>query len=599
MATTQNVLNLIATRYLQTVQPSSQGEHSEFRSYLQDMRRALIVNVRSGSLVITLECSSLEILEGLWEDYCSGHLNEMAQKYLVTDEILQESGLLEVRIVTTVLEKDYRVCKEFFTVSTDESNQADSTTTEDINVNVEVNRVWSTMKDEATEVPVSPESNLTESTITEAVDLKVEMGRIWSPIKAQEYLESPRKRRRRNSDSDLYCNAKDEEIWKTEAKQKRFLGEDKYVFVQRYLENIDDACSYTTLTSDSGIRTHGAPSELGMGDIADDTQTLFFRDLSRDVTKEMGRRLRDDKDAMRNVLQSFGITEGLDPNYDIFDLFPHTPVKLLKDVCEALQLCDLVDLLEKPKPDVIRSLRPAFALDEIRKWKTADRPITNHSCAAVLIFTGSKDDSVAKSWQTFFKGLNDKSEVTIIKCKSIPRGLFGKQLKRRKSMEWRENELQKSAAEENTEEETDTSLDAAVSTVIDRWIRRQDDFSFFAVFNLLDLSLFSDVIRKLVSRIPNKTKFVVDAWPLRKLSETLQVSFPSSCDISLLPEIVHKRWQTLDLVTMVHECKRSVYTRWEPKRSKFSLPSLTVTDTLSSLPRFKREDDLSCPRKPT
>ena len=85
---------------------------------------------------------------------------------------------------------------------------------------------------------------------------------------AHEYLESPRKRRRRNSDSDLYCKAKDEEIWKTEAKQKRFLGEDKYVFVQRYLENIDDACSYTTLTSDSGIRTHGAPSELGMGDIA-------------------------------------------------------------------------------------------------------------------------------------------------------------------------------------------------------------------------------------------------------------------------------------------------------------------------------------------
>ena len=41
----------------------------------------------------------------------------------------------------------------FCLVSTDESNQADSRTTEDINVNVEVNRVWSTMKDEATEVP--------------------------------------------------------------------------------------------------------------------------------------------------------------------------------------------------------------------------------------------------------------------------------------------------------------------------------------------------------------------------------------------------------------------------------------------------------------
>lgn len=204
----------------------------------------------------------------------------------------------------------------------------------------------------------------------------------------------------------------------------------------------------------------------------DDTQTLFFKDLSRDATKEMGKRLRGDKDAMRQVLQSFGITEALDPDYDIFDLFPHTPVKLLKAVCEALRLCDLLDLLEKPKPDVIRSLRPAFALDEIRKWKTADRPITNHSCAAVLIFTESKNDSVAKSWQTFFKGLNDKSEVTIIKCKTISWGLFGKQIKRRKTMECRENELQESVAE-NREEETDTSLDAAASTVIDKWIQRQ------------------------------------------------------------------------------------------------------------------------------
>ena len=112
---TQEVLNLIARSYLITVQPSTREDYSEFVSYLQDMKKALLVKVESGSLIITLECNSLEIVEGLWEDYCSGHLNEMAQKCLVTKDILQESGLLEVKLIATILEEDYRNCREFFT----------------------------------------------------------------------------------------------------------------------------------------------------------------------------------------------------------------------------------------------------------------------------------------------------------------------------------------------------------------------------------------------------------------------------------------------------------------------------------------------------
>ena len=50
--------------------------------------------------------------------------------------------------------------------------------------------------------------------------------------------------------------------------QERFLGEEKYAFVHRYLENVHEAHSITTLTSDSGIRTPRAPSELGTGDIS-------------------------------------------------------------------------------------------------------------------------------------------------------------------------------------------------------------------------------------------------------------------------------------------------------------------------------------------
>ena len=110
----QYVLNLIARRYLQTVKPSTVQEYSQFVTYLEKMREVLIVSVETGSLIITVECGSLQILDQLWEDYCSGYLNEMAQKYLVTDDILKECSLLEVKLITTILEEDYKACQEFF-----------------------------------------------------------------------------------------------------------------------------------------------------------------------------------------------------------------------------------------------------------------------------------------------------------------------------------------------------------------------------------------------------------------------------------------------------------------------------------------------------
>ena len=112
--TPQQVLCRIADRYLQTVQPSTREEHNEFIYYLQEVRETLILTVGPGSLIITLECRSLQILDGLWTDYCSGHLSEMAQKYLVTNDILQESGLLEMTLITTILEEDYRACRDCF-----------------------------------------------------------------------------------------------------------------------------------------------------------------------------------------------------------------------------------------------------------------------------------------------------------------------------------------------------------------------------------------------------------------------------------------------------------------------------------------------------
>ena len=108
----QEVLNFIGARTFQCVDPSKPEELNAFLEYMEKVRKVLIVDIQSGSLIITVECSSLEILDELWEDYCTGHLNEMAQKYLVTEEILKELGLTEVKLTTTILEDEYRACRE-------------------------------------------------------------------------------------------------------------------------------------------------------------------------------------------------------------------------------------------------------------------------------------------------------------------------------------------------------------------------------------------------------------------------------------------------------------------------------------------------------
>ena len=84
----------------------------------------------------------------------------------------------------------------------------------------------------------------------------------------EQHLERPTSSRRSNSDSELYHKGIEEEVRGGEKKEERFLADEKYAFVQRYLENLQERQSLITETSDSGIKTHGATSELGMEDIS-------------------------------------------------------------------------------------------------------------------------------------------------------------------------------------------------------------------------------------------------------------------------------------------------------------------------------------------
>ena len=89
-----------------------------------------------------------------------------------------------------------------------------------------------------------------------------------------EILEHPRKRRRRNSDSNLYYKARKVETEQTENQLERGsegggqFDFDKRMLVEKYLQNIQETHSVMTETSDSGIRTLGATSEIEMQDIS-------------------------------------------------------------------------------------------------------------------------------------------------------------------------------------------------------------------------------------------------------------------------------------------------------------------------------------------
>ena len=110
----QGVMNFIAFRCFQSVDPSKPEALDGYLQYLEKVRKVLVLETHQGSLIITVECSSLQILEDLWEDYRTGHLNEMAQKFLVTEDLLKAIGLVAVKLKTTIAEEEYRNCREYF-----------------------------------------------------------------------------------------------------------------------------------------------------------------------------------------------------------------------------------------------------------------------------------------------------------------------------------------------------------------------------------------------------------------------------------------------------------------------------------------------------
>ncbi|XP_022809377.1 sacsin-like [Stylophora pistillata] len=82
--------------------------------YLQGALDLRVKQAGEGSLRIIVECRTLEILERLWEDYSSGHLNAIAEEHLLTDEVKRKYDVESIELETTILREDYFACKLSF-----------------------------------------------------------------------------------------------------------------------------------------------------------------------------------------------------------------------------------------------------------------------------------------------------------------------------------------------------------------------------------------------------------------------------------------------------------------------------------------------------
>ena len=107
------VLCLIVRNYFDYTPPRNREERDEFEEYLQKVG-TLITGFKLGSLVITVKCDSLKSLEELWKEYSCGLLGKMVQDCFVTEKILKELNLAELKLKTTIDIEEYKAYKLYF-----------------------------------------------------------------------------------------------------------------------------------------------------------------------------------------------------------------------------------------------------------------------------------------------------------------------------------------------------------------------------------------------------------------------------------------------------------------------------------------------------
>ena len=87
-------------------------EVGALNKFITENYRLLFKYADVGSLVIVLNCQRIESLEHLWNDSLSGHLDKVAERYLVTDEMKERLNLETINLKATIEEKNYLNCRK-------------------------------------------------------------------------------------------------------------------------------------------------------------------------------------------------------------------------------------------------------------------------------------------------------------------------------------------------------------------------------------------------------------------------------------------------------------------------------------------------------
>ena len=83
-----------------------------FIEHVEEVYNVALKSANVGSLEIVFHCPTLKSLEHLWSDYLSGHLNEVAEKFLITDEIKRTLKVETIRLKTSIEEENYLKCRK-------------------------------------------------------------------------------------------------------------------------------------------------------------------------------------------------------------------------------------------------------------------------------------------------------------------------------------------------------------------------------------------------------------------------------------------------------------------------------------------------------
>ena len=129
-------------------------------------------------------------------------------------------------------------------------------------------------------------------------------------------------------------------------------------------------------------------------------------------------KLSADTVGLERVFRFFGLKVDFRPSSHVSCMrqiahsFPNTPVDLMRQCFEALQMYDLVDLLEKAVKT--SSLRPVLSSGEVETLRTGNLPTKSHNNVVVLVVNDSADKDLNQKIEGFFKELNSQNDVTVI-----------------------------------------------------------------------------------------------------------------------------------------------------------------------------------------